>query len=67
MCWGRQWVAEKIADLTPCNTVVEMVLILTDGNFLSKETLFPAAVTLAWIVVSIGIFIWLFRRKGVDN
>lgn len=60
-------VAEKIADLTPCNTVVELVLLLTDGNFLSKETLFPTMVTLAWIVVAIGIFIWLFRRKGVDN
>lgn len=64
---GMNSVAQKIADFTPCNTAVEAVINLVQGDFFTKDTLFAGCVSIAWIILSIALFVYLFKRKGVDN
>ncbi len=59
--------AEIIAKATPCNAVVELVMNLVKGQLLTKDSLLYFVVALIWIVIAIGVFVLLFKRKGVDN
>lgn len=65
--FGMNPVTEVIGKITPCSAVVQLISQITGGTWLSKDTLFYSLVILIWIILSIGIFVLLFRKKGVDN
>lgn len=59
--------AEFIARITPCNALIQVVLKITEEQFVSKDTFLSIAVILIWILIASTIFILLFKKKGTDN
>lgn len=60
-------IAELIARVTPCDALIQVVLKITEGQFVSKDTFLSIVVILIWILISLTIFVLLFKKKGTDN
>lgn len=58
---------EKLAKCTPTEAVSNLFFSQADKRFASAGPVFSLAVLLLWSAAATGVFVLMYRKKGVDN
>lgn len=58
---------ETISSFSPCGGAFELIMMLFNGNLFTSDAIRPIIVTLAWIAVTIILFVVLYKKVGKDN
>ncbi len=57
----------KLGNLTPIQAMLELYYNGIDGDFFAKDVLINFVILLVWIVLSVVLFSWVYKKRGLDN
>lgn len=56
-----------LSEITPYGAMLRLYYGLSEGGVPARKMFFAAGVSAAWIVASVILFIYLYKKKGSDN
>ncbi len=60
-------VLQKIGRFTPIQAMLEIYYNGVEGLFFSSDVLINFIILLIWIVLSVVLFTWAYKKRGMDN
>lgn len=58
---------DRIMQYSPCGGMVNLLDLIPQGLLFSSEAIFPFVVTLAWIAITVVLYLLFYKRLGRDN